>query len=115
MCYWGENATSTWRKGGSIYDWVFAVYLDGTQRGVAGGKTTRNSCIPTVKRTSKLVGEQVWGQRCHPPCALLGNSRVFGQADQNVQIRRTAMVQTHQPGKPRCRSVLPEDIEGDIE
>jgi len=44
-----------------------------------------------------------------------GNRRVFGQADQNVQIRRTAMVQTHQPGQTAFRSVPPEDIEGDIE
>jgi hypothetical protein len=44
-----------------------------------------------------------------------GNRRVFGQADQNVEIRRTAMVQTHQSGKTAFRSVLPEDIEGDIE
>ena len=27
----------------------------------------------------------------------------------------TAMVQTHQPGQAAFRSVLPEDIEGDIE
>jgi hypothetical protein len=32
-------------------------------------------------------------------------------ADQHVQIRRTAMVRTHQPGQAVFRSVLPEDID----
>jgi hypothetical protein len=44
-----------------------------------------------------------------------GHRRVFGHADQNVEIRGTAIVQTHQPGQTAFRSVLPEDIDGDIE
>jgi hypothetical protein len=44
-----------------------------------------------------------------------GNRRVFGQANQNVRIRRTAMVRPHQPGQTAFISVLPKDIEGDIE
>jgi hypothetical protein len=56
-----------------------------------------------VKRTSKLSVNRFRGRG------------VFGQADQNVEIRRTTMVQTHQPGQTAFRSVLPEDIEGDIE
>jgi hypothetical protein len=32
-------------------------------------------------------------------------------SDQHVQIRRTTMVQIHQPGQAVFRSVLPEDID----
>jgi hypothetical protein len=43
-----------------------------------------------------------------------GNRRVFGEADQNIETKRTGMVQTHQPGQTAFKSVLTEDIEGDI-
>jgi hypothetical protein len=67
-----------------------------------------------VKRTSKLSVNRFRGSvAIHVHAA--GNRRVFGHADQNVEIKRTAMVQTHQPGQTAFRSVLPEDIEGDIE
>jgi hypothetical protein len=69
---------------------------------------------PYGKTYVQTPGEQVRGSvaiHVH----TTGNRRVFGQADQNVEIRRTAMVQTHQPGQTAFRSVLPEDIEGDIE
>jgi hypothetical protein len=52
------------------------------------------------------------GQPAHPHAVERGT---FGQAHQNVQIRRAAMVQTHQPGQTAFRSVWPEDIEEDIE
>jgi hypothetical protein len=69
---------------------------------------------PAVKRTSKLPVNRFRGSvAIHVHAA--GKRRVFGQADQNVQIRRTAMVQTHQSGQAAFRSLLPEDIEGDIE
>jgi hypothetical protein len=67
-----------------------------------------------VKHTSKLSVNRFRGSvAIHVHAA--GNRRVFGQADQTVEIRRTAMVQTHQPGQTAFRSVLPEDIERDIE
>jgi hypothetical protein len=44
-----------------------------------------------------------------------GNRGVFSRAEQSVEIRRTAMVQTHQPEQTAFKSVLPEDIIGDIE
>jgi hypothetical protein len=63
-----------------------------------------------VKHTSKLsVNRFRGGVAIHVHAA--GNRRVFGQADQTVEIRRTAMVQTHQAGPTAFRSVLPEDIE----
>jgi len=67
-----------------------------------------------VKRTSKFSASWFRGSLAiHAHVA--GSRRVFGRADQNVEIRRTAMVQTHQPGPTAFRSALPEDIEGDIE
>jgi hypothetical protein len=79
-----------------------------------GSKAARNSSIPAVKRTSNLsVNRFSSGVAVHVHAA--GKRGVFGQANQNVQIRRTAMVQTHQPGQAGFRSVLPEGIEGDIE
>jgi hypothetical protein len=44
-----------------------------------------------------------------------GDRRASCQADQNVEIKGTAMVQTRQPGPTAFRSVLPEDIGGGIE
>jgi hypothetical protein len=70
----------------------------------------RKELFYLVKRTSKLWVNRFRGSiaiHVHAP----GNRRLFGQADQRVQISRTAMVQTHQPGQTAFRSVLPEDIE----
>jgi len=67
-----------------------------------------------VKYTSKLSVKRFRGSvaiRVH----AAGNRRVFSQAGQTVEIRRTATVQTHQPRQTAFRSVLPEDIERDIE
>jgi hypothetical protein len=67
-----------------------------------------------VELTSKLSVNRFRGSvAIHVHAA--GNRRVFGQADQNAEIRRAAMVQTHQSGQAAFRSVLTEDIEGDVE
>jgi hypothetical protein len=44
-----------------------------------------------------------------------GNRRVFCQAEQKRPDKEDGVVQTHQPGQTAFRSVLPEDIEGNIE
>ena len=81
-----------------------------TQRGVAA----RLQGIPRVKRTSKLSVNRFRGSvAIHVQAG--GNRGVFGQVHQNVQIRRTAMVQIHQPAQAAFRSALPEGVEGDIE